>query len=170
MQFSLPSALKPVYAKLVLAGGVLLAIGLFSPSYYLSETIDGDFYSLSALGGSLVDRLSVGFFSPLAGFVSLCFALICVILPFVCGRMRLSERSRRKYVAIASSLAGVCGLLSVVYFHSWFDLAYPDGPFFYQNESVSRGLGFGYFLVWFGVVLLFLSAYVSRGFVFEAKR
>lgn len=169
MQFNLPSAFEPVYMKLVLAGGVLLAIGLFSPSYYLSEMIDGGFYSLSAFGGSLVDRLSVGF-SPLTGFVSLCFALICVALPFACGRMNLPERSRRKYVAIAGSLAGVCGLLSIVYFHSWFDLAYPDGPFFYQSESTSRGLGFGYFFVWGGVVLLFLSAYVSRGLVSEDKR
>ena len=169
MRFSLPAALKPVYTKLVLAGGVLLVIGLFSPSYYLSETIDGASYSLSALGGSLADRLNAGSYSPLAGLISLCFAFICVALPFVCGRMKLSERSRRKYVAIASSLAGVCGLLSVVNFHSWFDLAYPEGSLFYQSASVSHGLGFGYFLVWFGVVLLFLSAYVSRGLVFEAK-
>jgi len=169
MQFSLPSAIGPVYAKLVLAGGVLLVIGLFSPSYYLSETINGDSSSLSAFGGSLADRLNAGLFSQLAGFISLCFALVCVALPFVCERMKLAERSRRMYVAIASSLAGACGLLSVVNFHSWFDLAYPEGPLFYQDASVSRGLGFGYFLVWFGVVLLFLSAYVSRGLVFEAK-
>lgn len=170
MRLSLPSALEPVYAKLALAGGVLLVIGLVSPSYYLSETLGDDSYSLSAFGGSLVDRLNAGSFSPLAGFVSLCFALICVILSFVGKRMRLAERSRRKYLAIAGSLAGVCGVLSVVHFHSWFSLAYPEGPFFYQNESVSRGLGFGYFLVWFGVAVLFLSAYVSRGLVFEAKQ
>ena len=170
MGFNLLSALGSVYMKPLLMGGILLVVGLFSPWYYLSEAVDGGFYSLSAFGGSLVDRLGVGFFSPLAGFVSFCFALVCIVLPFVCVRLRLSEGGRRRYVAVVGCLAGVCGLLSVVYFHSWLDLAYPDGSFFYSDLGVSRGLGFGYFLVWVGVGFLFLSAYVSRGLVSEAKR
>lgn len=164
------SALGPVYMKLVLVGGVFLVVGLFSPWYYLSEAVDGGYFSLSAFGGSLVDRLDVGFFNPLAGFVSFGFALVCVVLPCVCVRLKLSEGDVRKYVAVAGCLAGVCGLLSVVYFHSWLDLAYPDGSFFYSDVDVSRGLSFGYFLTWVGVGLLFLSAYVSRGLVFEVKK
>lgn len=168
MLSELLSVIKPAHMKLILIGGVLLLISLLSPLYYLSETTNGGSYSLSALGGSLVERLGEEYFSPLTGYISFCFALICVAMPFACGR--LPERSRRKYVAIASSLAGVCGLLSILYFHSWLDLVYPVDSFFYHNLGVSRGLGFGYFLVWVSVGLLFLSAYVSRGLVFEVKK
>lgn len=170
MRFDLPSALRPLYMKLVLVGGVLLLVGLFSPWYYLSEIVDGGSYFLSAFGGSLVGRLDGEVFSPLTGFVSFCFALVCMVLPFVCGKLKLSERGRRRYAAVAGCLAGVCGLMSIVYFHSWLDLAYPDGSFFFENAGLSRGLGFGYFLSWISVGFLFLSAYVSRGLVFEVKK
>lgn len=168
MRFDLLSAIRPAYMKLSLVGGVLLLISLLSPLYYLSETTNGGSYSLSAFGGSLIKKSSEEHFSPLTGYVSLSFALICTAMPFACRR--LPERSSRKYVAIASSLAGVCGLMTILYFHSWLDLVYPVDSFLYQNLGVSRGLGFGYFLVWVSVGFLFLSAYVSRGLVFEVKK
>lgn len=168
MELDLSSALRSVHAKLMLVGSILLIVGLFSPWYYLSQSEDGSYYSLSAFGGSLVDRRDVGVFSPLAGFVSLCFALVCTVLPFV--YRRLSEKVKRRYVAVVTALAAICGLLSVLHFHSWLDLAFPDDSFFYQDLDVSRGLGFGYFLVWVGIVFLFSSAYVSKGLVFETEK
>lgn len=162
------SSLGSIQAKLMLMGGILLIIGLFSPWYYLSQSVDGSHYSLSAFGGSLADRRDVGFFSPLAGFVSLCFAVVCAVLPFVCGR--LPEKVKTRYVAVTASLAGICGLLSVLHFHSWLVLAFPDYSFFYHDPDVSRGLGFGYALVWVSIVFSFLAAYVSKGLIFETKK
>lgn len=168
MRINLPSALKPVYMKILLIGGLFLMIGLVSPWYQLSENLSGEDYSLSAFGGSIVDKQGTEFFNPLTGLLSFCFALICVVLPFVCRR--LSEPSKRKYATIAGVLAGVCGLTSVAYFHSWLDLAFPDGLLFYHDLNVSRGFGFGYFIAWIGLGLLFSAAYVSRGLVLESKR
>ena len=168
MKPNISSALGSVHAKLMLMGSILLIVGLFSPWYYFSQSVDGSYYSLSAFGGSLADRRDVGVFSPLAGSVSLCFALVCAVLPFVYGR--LSEKVKKRYVAVTASLAGICGLLSVLHFHSWLDLAFPDDSFFYHDLDVRRGLGFGSPLVWVSIVFLFLSAYVSKGLVFETKK
>jgi hypothetical protein len=168
MKLNSSSTLGSIHAKLMLIGSILLTIGLFSPWYYLSQSVDGSYYSLSAFGGSLADRQDVGLFSPLAGFVSLCFAVVCAVLPFMYGR--LSEKVKKRYAAVTASLAGICGLLSVLHFHSWLDLAFPDDSFFYHDLDVSRGLGFGYPLVWVSIVFLFLAAYVSKGLVFETKK
>lgn len=170
MQSGLSSALRPVYMKLLLVGGGVLLIGLFSPLYNLSETVDGGLYSMSAFGGSLVDKLGDDVFNPWVAVVSFGFALVCVVLPFVCARLKLSERAIRQYVAVVGSLAGVCGVLSLVFFHFWFDLTFPEGSFFLSDLEVNRGLGFGYFLVWVGVALVFSSAYVSRGLASEVKK
>ena len=153
------SPLKNVHALLMLVGGVLLAAGLIMPWYFLS-TGEKD-YSMSVMGGSLIDEFDSKFFSPLAAYISLCFAIVSVVFFFV--SVRLSELSQRKYVAVVSCFTGICALMNIVYIHSWFGLVFPGAPFFCYGSESSCGPMIGYFLTWAAMVLLFVSTYISQG-------
>jgi len=143
----------------MLMGGVVLAVGLIAPWYYRTEGERR--YSISAMGGSLTDKFDSEFFNPLAAYISLCFALVSALFPFV--STKLSEGTQRKYVAIVSSFAGICALMNIVYIHSWLGWAYPDTPFICYGSEVSWGPLIGYFLAWAAMALLFASTYFSQG-------
>ena len=149
--------------KLVVVGGVLLVVGLFAPWYFFA-TNDGEYYVMNAFGGSLVDFF-VGseFFSSLAGYVSLVFAVVTLVVPFVV--VMLPDRGRRKYVGVVSCLGAVCALMSVVYLHVWLGEFGLEELFVGFGSGESWGLSFGYFLTWGAVGFLFGAAYLSEGLV-----
>ena len=143
----------------MLMGGIVLAVGLIAPWYYRTEGEKS--YSMSAIGGSLTDKFGRESFNPLTTHVSLCFALVSVVFPFV--STKFSEVTQRKYVAIVSCFAGVCALMNIVYIHSWLSWADPDTSFIWSGSEVSCGPLIGYFLAWAAMVLLFASTYFSQG-------
>jgi len=143
----------------MLMGGIVLAIGLIAPWYYRTEGEKR--YSMSAIGGSLTDKFDSEFFNPLTAYITLCFALVSVVFPFVSAKF--SEITQRKYVAIVSCFAGICALMSIVYIHSWLNWADPGTPFIYYDSEVSCGPLIGYFLTWAAMALLFASTYFSQG-------
>jgi hypothetical protein len=143
----------------MLVGGILLVVGLITPWYFFSA--EEKYYSMSAMGGSLVDELASEFFNSLAAYISLYFAVVSVLLSF--DSVRLAEIRQRKYVAIVSCFAGICALMNIVYIHSWLGLVFPGTPFVcYESES-SCGPLIGYFLTWAAMALLFASTYSSQG-------
>jgi len=142
----------------MLMGGIVLAVGLIAPWYYRTE--EGKSYSMSAIGGSLTDRFG-NEFDPLTAYISLSFALISALFPFV--STKLSENTQRKYVAIVSCFAGICALMNIVFIHSWLSWAYPDTPFVCYDSQMSCGPLIGYFLTWTAMALLFASTYFSQG-------
>jgi len=145
--------------KLTLIGGILLAVGLITPWYYYAS---GKYYSMSAFGGSFVDSLpNPAFFSPLTAYISLCFAVLSVFLPFI--SLKIPLRSRAKYAAGVSLLAGISALMNIVYIHFWLNRVNPDSPFMYYGSEASWGPTVGYFLTWVAAVLFFVSTYVSQG-------
>jgi len=143
----------------MLMGGIVLAVGLIAPWYYRTEGEKR--YSMSAIGGSLTDKFGREFFNPLTAYISLCFALVSIVFPFVSAK--LSETTQRKYVAIVSCFAGICALLNIVYIHSWLGWAYPDTPFICYDSEAGCGPLIGYFLTWAAMALLFASTYFSKG-------
>jgi hypothetical protein len=144
---------------LMLVGGIVLAVALIAPWYYHTEGQQS--YSMSAIGGSLTDKFDSESFNPLTAYITLCFALVSAVFPFV--GTKLSEGTQRKYAAIVSCFAGICALMSIVYIHSWLSWAYPDTPFIYYDSKVSCGPLIGYFLTWVAMALLFASTYFSQG-------
>ncbi len=144
---------------LMLVGGILLLVGLITPWYFFSA--EERYYSISAMGGSLVDEFASEFFNSLAAYISLCFAVVSVLLSFV--SVRLSEVSQRKYVAVASCFTGICALMNIVYIHSWLGLVFPGTPFVCYGSEFSCGPMIGYFLTWAAMALLFASTYISQG-------
>ncbi|MFQ5999518.1 MAG: hypothetical protein ACE5J6_01945 [Candidatus Bathyarchaeia archaeon] len=151
---------------LMLTGGTLLVVGLVAPWYYRYE--EEEYYSMSAIGGSLVDELATDFFSPLGAYISLCFAIVSVLFPFV--STKLSEGSQRKYVTVLSCFTGICALMNIVYIHSWLGLVFPGTSFIYYGLNVSCGPAIGYFLTWAAMALLFASTYVSQGLTQESTK
>jgi len=143
----------------MLVGGIVLAVGLMAPWYYRTEGEKR--YSMSAIGGSLTDKFDHEFFNPLTAYISLCFALVSTLFPFV--STKFSEATQRKYVAIVSCFAGICALMNIVYIHSWLGWADPGTPFICYDSEVSCGPLIGYFLTWVAMTILFASTYVSRG-------
>lgn len=143
----------------MLVGGILLVVGLITPWYFFSA--EEKYYSMSAMGGSLVDELASEFFNSLAACISLCFAIVSVLLSFV--SVRLAEASQRKYVAVVSCFAGICALMNIVYIHSWLGLVFPGTPFVCYGSESSCGPMIGYFLTWAAMALLFASTYISQG-------
>ena len=145
--------------KLTLIGGILLAVGLFMPWYYHAGT---EYYSMSAFGGSLVDSLrDLALFNPLTAYISLCFGVLSVLLPFI--SLKIPLRSRDKYAAGVSLLGGISALMNIVYVHFWLNWVYPNDPFMFYGSEVSWGPTVGYFLAWAATILLFVSTYVSQG-------
>jgi len=98
----------------MLMGGIVLAVGLIAPWYYRAEGEKR--YSMSAIGGSLIDKFGNEFFNPLTAYISLCFALVSALFPFVSAKF--SEATQRRYVAIVSCFAGICALMNIMYIHS----------------------------------------------------
>lgn len=143
----------------MLMGGIVLAVGLITPWYYRAEGEKR--YSMSAMGGSLTDKFSHEVFNPLTAYISLSFALVSALFPFVGAK--LSEGTQRKYVTIVSCFAGICALMNIVYIHSWIGWAAPDTPFICHNSEVSCGPLIGYFLALVAMALLFASTYFSQG-------
>jgi hypothetical protein len=162
------SALKLLYAKLTLIGGLVLVVGLLLPWYYQS-TANGKYYEMNALGGSLVGfkegelLLNPLFFDLLTAYFSMIFALLSILFPLV--SVKLAEKSQRKWIGVVSLLGGVAALANIFYVHFWLGWYYPDGLLFYSDASGSRGPSLGYFLTWAAAVMLFASTYVSRGLV-----
>ena len=147
----------------MVVGGVLLVVGLFAPWYFL-VTSEGVYYSMNAFGGSLVDVFGgAEFFSSLAAYVSLIFAVVTLVVAFVV--VLLPDKSRRKYVGVVSCLGAICALMSVVYFHFWLGEFGFDESFVGFDLGESWGLSFGYFLTWGAVGVLFGAAYLSEGLV-----
>ena len=143
----------------MLVGGILLVFGLVTPWYFFSA--EEKYYSMSAIGGSLVDELASEFFNSSAAYISLCFAIVSVLLAFVSAR--LAEVSQRKYVAVISCFAGICALMNIVYIHSWLGLVFSGTPFVCYGSESSCGPMIGYFLTWAAMALLFASTYISQG-------
>jgi len=143
----------------MLMGGIVLAVGLIAPWYYRTEGEKR--YPMSAIGGSLIDKFGREFFNPLTAYITLCSALISVVFPFISAK--LSETTRRKYVAIVSCFAGICALMNIVFIHSWLSWAYPNTPFICYDSEVSCSPLIGYFLTWAAMALLFASTYFSQG-------
>lgn len=157
------SVLKPIYAKLMVVGGALLVVGLFVPWYFL-VTDEGEYYSMNAFGGSLVDFLAGSeFFNPLAAYVSVIFAIVTLVVPFIA--LRLPDKSGRKYVGVVSCLGSVCGLMSVIYLHFWLGEFSPEGSFVNFGSDESWGPSIGYFLTWTAMGFLFGATYLSEGLV-----
>jgi len=154
----LPSP-KQVHVVLMLVGGIFLVVGLVTPWYFV--TVEEEYYSMSAVGGSLPDELAPESFTPLGAYLSLCFAIGSVFLSFV--SVKLSEVSQRKYVAAVSCFTGICALMNIVYIHSWLGSVFPGSPFICYNSEATCGPMIGYFLTWAAMVLLFASTYVSQG-------
>ena len=144
---------------LMLVGGILLVVGLITPWYFL--TAEENYYSMSAMGGSLVDELAPESFNSLAAYFSLCFAIVSILLSFV-GE-KLSEVSQRKYVAVVSCFTGICALMNILYIHSWLGSVFPDAPFVCYGSESSCGPLVGYFLTWAAMAFLFASTYISQG-------
>ena len=144
---------------LMLIGGILLLVGLITPWYFFSA--EEKYYSMSAMGGSLVDEVGSEFFNSLAAYISLCFAIVSVLLSFV--SVRLAEVSQRKYVAVVSVFTGICAFMNIVYIHSWLNLVFPGTPFVGYGSEFSCGPMIGYFLTWAAMALLFASTYISQG-------
>jgi len=157
------SVLKPIYAKLVVVGGALLVAGFFAPWYFL-VTNEGEYYYMNAFGGSLVDFL-VGseLFNPLAGYVSLIFSIVTLVMPFIA--LSLPDQSRRKYVGVVSCLGAICALMSIVYLHLWLGEFSPKGSFVNFGSGESWGPSVGYFLTWVAMGFLFGATYLSEGLV-----
>ena len=147
----------------MVVGGVLLVAGLFAPWYFL-VTNEGAYYSMNAFGGSLVDFF-VGseFFNQLAAYVSLIFAAVTLLVPFIV--IRLPEGSRRKYLGVASCLGAVCALMSIIYLHLWLGEFSPKGSFVNFGSGESWGPNIGYFLSWVAMSFLFGATYLSEGLV-----
>ena len=143
----------------MLVGGIFLVVGLVTPWYFLAA--EGEYYSMSAMGGSLVDELAPEFFNSLAAYFSLCFAIVLILLSFV--GVKLSEVSQRKYVAVVSCFTGICALMNIVYIHSWLGSVFPGAPFVCYGSEPSCGPLIGYFLTWASMALLFASTYISQG-------
>ena len=161
--FDLFSVLKPVYVKLMVVGGVLLVAGLFAPWYFL-VTNEGEHYSMNAFGGSLVDFfVSAEFFNQLAAYVSLIFAIVTLVTPFIVAR--LPEGSGRKYVGVVSCLGAICALMSIIYLHLWLGEFSPVGSFVNFGSGDSWGPSIGYFLTWVAMGFLFGATYLSEGLV-----
>lgn len=151
--------LRPTHMKLTLIGGILLAVGLITPWYYYAGN---EYYSMSAVGGSFVDSLqNTVFFNPLAAYISLCFAVLSTLLPFI--SLKIPLRSQAKYAAGVSLLTGISALMNIVYIHFWLNQVNPDTPFMYYGSETSWGPTVGYFLTWVAAVLLFVSTYISQG-------
>lgn len=143
----------------MLMGGIVLAVGLIAPWYYRTEGEKR--YSMSAMGGSLIDKFGRELFNPLPAYISLSFALISIVFPFMSAK--LSEGTQRKYVAIVSCFAGICALMNIVYVHSWLSWADPTTQFICYDSEASCGPQIGYFLTWAAMVFLFVSTYFSQG-------
>jgi len=143
----------------MLMGGIVLAVGLIAPWYYRTEGEKR--YSMSAIGGSLIDKFGNEFFNPLTAYISLGFALVSALFPFVSAKF--SETTQRRCVAIVSCFAGICALMNIMYIHSWLSWADPDTQFICYDSKVSCGPLIGYFLTWAAMALLFASTYFSRG-------
>jgi len=149
----------------MLVGGILLVVGLVTPWYFFSA--EEEYYSMSAMGGSLVDKWDLGFFNSLAAYISLCFAIVSILFSFV--STKLPEASQRKYVAVVSLFTGICALMNIVYIHSWLGSVFPGTPFFgYSSKTIvgpqsSWGPTIGYFLTWAAMALLFASTFISQG-------
>jgi len=144
----------------MVVGGGLLVAGLFAPWYFL-VTNGGEYYSMNAFGGSLVDGSE--FFNPLAAYVSLIFAIVTLVVPFVV--VGLPDKSRRKYVGVVSCLGAVCALMSVVYLHLWLGEFGLGGSFVNFGSGESWGPSVGYFLTWGAMGFLFGATYLSEGLV-----
>jgi hypothetical protein len=153
------SSFKQVHVLLMLVGGIFLVVGLVTPWYFFSA--EEKHYSMSAIGGSLVDEFASEFFNSLAAYISLCFAIVSVLLALV--SVRLAEVSQRKYVAVVSCFAGICALMNIVYIHYWLGLVFPGTPFVCYGSESSCGPMIGYFLTWAAMALLFASTYISQG-------
>jgi len=143
----------------MLVGGILLVVGLATPWYFLTE--DGNYYSMSAMGGSLVDEKVPGTFDSVGAYMSLGVAIVSVLFSFV--SVRLAEVSQRKYVAVLSFFTGICALMNIVYMHFWFGSFFPSTPFFNYGSESSWGPTIGYFLTWGAMALLFASTFISQG-------
>jgi len=143
----------------MMVGGILLVSGLVTPWYFLS--IEEKNYYMSAMGGRLVDELASESFNSMAAYLSLCFAIVSILLSFV--SVKLPEISQRKYVAVLSCLTGICALMNIVYMHSWLGTVFPSIPFICYGSESSCGPMVGYFLTWAAMILLFASTYVSQG-------
>jgi len=87
--------------------------------------------------------------------------VLSVFLPFI--SLKIPLRSRAKYVAGVSLLAGISALMNIVYVHFWLNRVNPDSPFMFYGSAESWGPTVGYFLTWAAAVLLFVSTYVSQG-------
>lgn len=147
----------------MVVGGVLLVAGLFAPWYFLA-TEEGEYYSMNAFGGSLADYfIDSEFFSPLAAYVSLIFAIVTLVVPFIV--VMLADKSRRKYCGVVSCLGAICALMSVVYLHLWLGEFSPYGSFVNFGSGESWGPSVGYFLTWGAVGFLFGATYLSEGLV-----
>ena len=149
----------------MVVGGILLVVGLFAPWYFL-VTNEGEYYSMNAFGGSLVDFF-VGseFFSPLAAYVSLIFAIVTLVVSFVV--VMLPDKSKRKYCGVVSCLGAICALMSVFYLHFWLGEYSPESTFInfdsgYNLGPKSWGPNIGYFLAWVAIGFLFGATYLSE--------
>lgn len=155
--------MKPVYAKLMIAGGFLLVVGLFMPWYFFA-TSEGEYYSMTAFGGSVVDFfVSSEFFNPLAAYVSLIFAVVTLAVPFIV--VSLPDKSRRKYGGAVSCLGAICALMSIIYLHLWLGEFSVKESFVRFGSGESWGPNIGYFLTWGAVGCLFGATYLSEGLV-----
>lgn len=165
------SALKPLHVKLMLIGGIVLMAGLFMPWYYESTVVDGKYYEMNALGGTLVGflenkgelQLNPLYFDLLTAYLSMIFALLSILFSFAC--VKLTEKSQRKWMAIVSLLGGVAVIANIFYVHFWLGWYYPDGLLFYSDANGSRGPLLGYFMTWAAAVMFFASTYISQGLV-----
>jgi len=144
-------------------GGILLVAGLFAPMYFFM-TNEGEYYYMNAFGGSLVDFLAgPELFNPLAAYVSLIFAVVTLVVPFII--VSLPDKSRRKYVGVVSCLGAVCALMSIIYLHLWLGEFNPKGSFVNFGSGESWGPSVGYFFTWVAMGFLFGAAYLSEGLV-----
>ena len=153
------SHFKRMYVLLMLVGGVLLVVGLVTPWYFRTE--EGKYYSMSALGGSLVDHVASGSFDPVGAYISLGVAVVSVLFCF--ASVKLSEANQRKYVAVLSFFTGICALMNIASIHFWLGLYFPGTSFFGYGSDPSWGPTVGYFLTWAAMALLFASTFISGG-------
>jgi len=148
-----------MHVLFMLVGGILLVVGLVTPWYFLST--EEEYYSMSALGGSFVDKQAPESFDSLEAYISLCFAIVAILFSF--ASTKLSEVTQRKYVAVVSLFTGICALMNIVYIHSWLGSVFPGIPFFGYGSESSWGPTIGYFLTWVAMALFFASTFISKG-------
>ena len=147
----------------MVVGGVLLVVGLFAPWYFF-VTEKGEYYSMNAFGGSLVDFwFGPELFNPLTAYLSLIFAILTLVVPFIA--INFPEKSRRKFVCVVSCLGAICALMSVVYLHLWLSEFDPVDSFVNLGSGESWGPNIGYFITWVAMGFLFGATYLSEGLV-----